>query len=251
MPIKTCPKCSYIRQASDGHIHEGICPACGIAIQKFLDRQRGITPVEMPPLACEVIVPRAQRIRARLMEPPPKLDPVTLGARAVVLVAACLWGLYFTWHGISFEALGGSFLHQAMLPFHEFGHVLFMPFGRFMTILGGSLFQVAMPLGLAAAFIYKQRDTFGASMMVWWSGQSMLDLSVYIADAKDRALPLIGGGGEEGHDWGNLLTMMGLLDWTVFLARLCFCAGVLTMLAAIVWGAILLRDQRALLREPG
>ena len=36
-----------------------------------------------------------------------------------------------------------------------------------------------------------------------------IDVSPYIADAPYRVLPLVGGLGEESHDWGNLLTMTG------------------------------------------
>jgi hypothetical protein len=241
MPLTTCPKCSYQRLSTDAHIHAGVCPACGIAYQKYLDRQRATGPA--PPLAYEVVLSPAAILRARLLELPPQVDRVALGARAAAWCAFALWALWFTVHGISWEVIGSSFLHNIILPFHEFGHVLFMPFGRFMAILGGSLFQVLMPLGLMAAFILKQRDTFGASAMLWWTGQSLVDLSPYIADAVDRAMPLIGGAGEDSHDWGNLLTMTGLLGQTQLLAWLCFLTGVLVMLAGLAWGAILLRMQ--------
>ena len=121
--------------------------------------------------------------------------------------------------------------------------MLFLPFGRFMAILGGSLFQVLMPLALMAAFVLKQRDAFGASVMLWWAGQSLVDLSPYIADAVDRGLPLVGGAGEDSHDWGNLLTMMHLLGHTQAIARICFALGVLAMIAGLAWGAHILRLQ--------
>ena len=67
--------------------------------------------------------------------------------------------------------------------------------------------------------------------MLWWSGQNLVDLSPYIADAYYRGLPLVGGGGEDSHDWGNLLTMTGLLDSHMTLARTAFFCGSVTMLA--------------------
>ncbi|MEJ7808070.1 MAG: hypothetical protein WKG03_19380 [Telluria sp.] len=200
------------------------------------------------PLAHEALVPLRDLVRARLLEMPARIDALAVGGRAVLWCALALWALWFALCGIDHEATNGSFLHAVILPFHEFGHVLFMPFGRFMAMLGGSLFQVLMPLGLMAAFIVKQRDPFGASVMLWWSGQSLVDLAPYVGDAVERAMPLIGGADEQSHDWGNLLTMMGLLDYTQGLARLCFSAGVLVMLAALAWGALLLRMQyRALM----
>jgi hypothetical protein len=242
MSFTTCPKCAYQRRPLDAHVHAGVCPACGIAYQKYLERQAGIVEV-LPPLEMEEVLPPVARWTRRLLELPADVDAVTVGGRALAWCAFALWAIWFTLHGVDWEVIGGSFLHKIILPFHEFGHVLFMPFGRFMAILGGSLFQVLMPLGLMLAFIFKQRDTFGASAMLWWSGQSLVDLSPYIRDAQTRSLPLVGGGGEESHDWGNLLTMLGWLDHSIAISRLCFAAGVVVMAAGLVWGAMLLRLQ--------
>lgn len=250
MPFTTCPKCAYARRPLDAHVHPGICPACGIAYQKYVDRQAGIVPPQAAPLDMEEVLPPLARLTSRLLALPDNVDAVSVGGRALAWCAFALWALWFTLHGVDWEVIGGSFLHSIILPFHEFGHVLFMPFGRFMAILGGSLFQVLMPLGLMLAFLFKQRDTFGASAMLWWAGQSLVDLSPYIRDAQTRSLPLVGGGGEESHDWGNLLTMLGWLDHTIAISRLCFAAGVLVMLAGLTWGAILLRLQYRKLNDP-
>ncbi len=245
MLITLCPKCAYQRAPTDSHVHQGVCPACGIAYQKYLDRQQDIVAAPPAPLEFEEIVPAGDRLKARLMELPGKVDEVALTARAAAWCGFALWAIWFTRHGIDYETVNNSFLHMVILPFHEFGHVLFMPFGRFMSILGGSLVQVLMPLGLMAAFLIKQRDTFGASAMLWWCGQSLVELAPYVGDAVERSMPLIGGLGPEAHDWGNLLTMMGLLDYTKGLARLCFTLGVLVMLIGLLWGAQLLRMQYA------
>jgi hypothetical protein len=224
-----------------------VCPACGIAYQKYLERQTNPQPrtvrrkVEAEPSWIEPY-------KARLLELPAQADPKNVYGRMAAWCVFTLWGCWFALHGVDAKVIGSSFLHLVNLPFHEFGHLFFRPFGRFMAILGGSLFQVLMPLGLMGVFIFKQRDNFAASLMLWWAGQSMVDLTPYIADAPYRALPLIGGGGEEGHDWGNLLTMTGLLNYSTGISRLCFTAGVLVMIAALVWGAKLLRGQYALMK---
>ena len=44
-----------------------------------------------------------------------------------------------------------SFLHLINLLFHEAGHIIFSPFGQFMTMLGGSLMQVLVPIVCAGA----------------------------------------------------------------------------------------------------
>jgi hypothetical protein len=141
----------------------------------------------------------------------------------------------------------GSFLHLVHLPFHEAGHVLLMPFGRFLSVLGGSLFQVAIPLVCGAVFLLKNRDPFAASVTLWWAGQSLMDLAPYVADARALRLPLLGGhtGAEvEGHDWEYLLGAVGLMNHDVTLGRLCFALGALTMLTALGWGGASLWRQR-------
>src|SRR3984893_9044399 len=64
------------------------------------------------------------------------------------------------------------------LAIHEFGHMLFMPFGiqflgSTMMILGGSLTQVAFPLIFFGYFLRKHddapRDLFAAMVCLWWS----------------------------------------------------------------------------------
>ena len=46
-----------------------------------------------------------------------------------------------------------SILHLPDLVFHEAGHVLFMLFGHFLTVLGGSLTQVLVPVVCVVAFL--------------------------------------------------------------------------------------------------
>ena len=89
--------------------------------------------------------------------------------------------------------------------------MLFGFFGRFMTVLGGSLFQFLVPLILAVAFL-RQKTPFGAIVRLWWAGENLLDVAPYIADARALELVLLGGktGAEvEGHDWEFLLPSSG------------------------------------------
>jgi hypothetical protein len=168
-------------------------------------------------------------------------------ARAVLLALLALWTASFLRNGLSAERLMGSFLHLVNLPFHEAGHVFLSPFGRFLTVLGGSLFQVAVPLLCAGVFLVKNRDPFAASVATWWAGQSLLDLAPYVGDARALALPLLGGrtGAEvEGHDWEYLLTTLGLLRRDVALGRACFGLGAVLMLASLGWGGLALWRKR-------
>ncbi len=241
MAITLCPKCAYLRGVDDAHIHPEVCPACGIAYQKYIDRQRDPGQATVPVRVTRGVEPLHERLQ--LFALPAELSRSQIWARCAIWVLLLLICLRFMFAGINAAASGIWLLHTMILPFHEFGHVLFSPFGRFMAILGGSLFQVLMPLGLLLVFLFKQRDTFGASVMLWWCGESFVDLAPYIADAVERNLPLTGGNGSEGHDWGNLLTMMDALPHTLAIARLSFGIGCLLMLLALAWGAYLLRLQ--------
>jgi hypothetical protein len=243
MPIATCPKCAYVRQETDRHIHEGVCPACGIAYQKYIARQQTQPAVPAPQVQFEAVVPLRARVAAHLFVLPQPVEPAQFWGRVAAFLAFGAWGMSFIAGGVDAVGIGNSFMHRINLPFHEFGHVLFMPFGRFLHILGGSLFQVLMPLGLLGVFLLRQRDPFAASLMLWWSGQSLIDLAPYIGDAQYRILPLVGGGGDESHDWGNLLTMMHLIPRTQAIARADFALGALVMVCALLWAALVLRAQ--------
>lgn len=241
-----CPKCTYRRQPADSHVMEGVCPKCGIAYAKYRARQEA-------PREDLASVRRRQREeeshpwRERLAEQflfiPDTIEAPGFYGRCALLALFFLWGWSFILGGLSWISIGGSFLHNVNLPFHEFGHVLFSPFGRFMAILGGSLFQVILPLILMLAFSIQQRDNFAAAIMLWWCGQNFVDVAPYIADAEYRALPLIRGMGESAHDWGNLLTMTQSMHLAIPLARGSFTLGSIVMLAACGWAGYLLYRQ--------
>ena len=127
------------------------------------------------------------------------------------LIFAVLLTLYFLW--IAYDPMQGSFLDNVDLPIHEFGHLLFRPFGEFMMVAGGSLFQVIMPLIFFGYFAWR-RQFYSAAIVALWVGQSVINVYVYAADAVVMQLVLTSGfTGSEGsfHDWNYLLTATGLL----------------------------------------
>jgi hypothetical protein len=190
-------------------------------------------------------------LREILLDWPAVVSRSGLVARAAFLALLAVWTARFLRHGMDAEALMDSFLHLVNLPFHEAGHVLLTPFGRFLSVLGGSLLQVAIPLLCGAVFLLKSRDPFAASVTLWWAGQSLMDLAPYVADARALRLPLLGGrtGAEvEGHDWEYLLGALGLMEHDVTLGKLSFALGALAMLGALAWGGAFLWRLRARLR---
>jgi hypothetical protein len=168
-----------------------------------------------------------------------RTDPVLLGVRILLLGLLSWWTLRFAPARVVDNVAGMSFLHLINLPFHEAGHILFLPLGEFMTVFGGSLFQVMVPASLTVIFLTKHRDVFGAAVTWWWMGENLVDLAPYIDDARTLQLVLIGGrtGAEvEGHDWERILTTLGWLHLDHTLGRLAHVFGVIVMLSALVWG---------------
>ena len=249
MSTTVCPRCGHRRSNKDSDTHEGICPGCGIAYAKWIARNtagsRSTPRTQQADAVGTETAALLPRLREQLLLPPEGTDATGMTWRAVLLAALGVWTLWFAAHGIDWEVIGGSFLHNANLAFHEFGHVFFRPFGPFMTILGGSLFQVAMPLLLAGYFAGWTQDNVAAAAALWWCGQNLVDVAPYIRDAEYRVLPLVGGGGEESHDWGNLLTQLDAVPACYALARTSFGVGLLIMCAALAWGgAVLWRWRR-------
>ena len=165
--------------------------------------------------------------------------------RGIFLLVLALWTTTLV-GGVSAERVNSSFLHLPNLVFHEAGHILFIPLGRFMTVLGGSLTQVLVPLVCAGALLWQTRDAFGASVAIWWAGENLIDVAPYINDARDLQLVLLGGrtGAEvEGHDWEYLLNAMGVAHKDHTFAAVVQTVGTLTMVAALVWGAIVVLKQ--------
>jgi hypothetical protein len=247
-----CPKCGYTRTEADRRVMAGICPACGIAYAKWRARESGFDEANRSGKSdsdADVTLTHNfwQRCRYTFTYIPDTVDPMVFWSRVAVYLVFVVWGCAFIIHGVDWRFIGGSFLHNANLPFHEFGHVLFSPFGRFMAILGGSLFQIMMPLIAMLSFSLQMRNNFAAAIMLWWCGQNFIDVSPYIADAEHRAIPLIRGLSEDYHDWGNLLSMTGLVHRAELIASFSFLVGSLLLLLSFFWAGWILYCQKALL----
>ena len=118
-------------------------------------------------------------------------------------------------------------------------------------VLGGSLFQVAVPLAIGAAFLWRQRDAFGAAMGLWWAGASVVDVAPYIWDSLQPQLILIGGHtGEDGpHDWIYLLERLGAMKYAHRWGTTAHHVGTLMMVGGVLWGARWLWRQRRVIRK--
>ena len=244
---RRCPKCGYERQPSDAG-DPGVCPLCGLVFVKWLRTQAGI-PVREEAGEGEGAREAgwAARLLQRLVYVPERTDPMLFWGRVAAYVGLFAWGWYFISLSLHTNQIGESFMHRVNLAFHEAGHVAFIPFGRFMTVLGGSLGQLIMPLVVMVAFLWKHGNTFGASVALWWLGQSLMDLAPYINDARSQQLQLVGGGtGWErpgAHDWHNILGALNLLHRDYRIAWWADAVGSAILLTGLAWGGYVLYRQ--------
>ncbi len=98
------------------------------------------------------------------------------------------------------------------LGIHELGHMVFAPFGQFLTIAGGTILQCLVPV-VGMAMFARQRDPFAILFAFGWLGTNLFDVATYAADARAMELPLVSpfAGDEILHDWNWLLDDLGWL----------------------------------------
>jgi len=104
--------------------------------------------------------------------------------------------------------------------------------GETLTVLGGTLMQLLVPLAFVVA-LWRQGDRHGATVPLWWLGQNCWNISVYIKDARAQELPLVGGG---EHDWALLLGQAGWLANDQTIGGWVYFVGFVLYAAAIVIG---------------
>ncbi|MGA7304218.1 MAG: hypothetical protein WBW88_05065 [Rhodothermales bacterium] len=131
-----------------------------------------------------------------------------------------IWDEIKTWTPSAIIAVAGvyfiitrreyGFLDAADLFVHEFGHIVFAPFGEPLRMAGGTLLQIIVPCLFAFGFL-KGLYRPGVQFSLFWLGQNLLNISVYAQDARAQILPLVGGP-HARHDWHWMLGQVGLLQ---------------------------------------
>ena len=139
---------------------------------------------------------------------------------------------------IPLRAPEGSLFSGMNFGAHEFGHLLFALSGsEFVTVLGGSLMQLLVPVGAALA-VRRAHDFVGVAVCGLWLASSLGDLSWYVGDARALDLELVSMGGEgDDHDWNYLLRTMGWLHRDTAIAAAMRRVGTLLLLASFAFGA--------------
>jgi Zn-dependent protease with chaperone function len=155
----------------------------------------------------------------------------------IVLLVTMVFARYFLTPGIVMN----SWLHGFMLVVHKAGHMIMIPFGDFLTILGGTFWQIAIPVIFVVYFVLT-RQFWSASLLLFLVAFSLLDASIYIADARARVLPLITND-PETHDWWNLLLKLDLLNYDQVLGRLFYLQGLSSFVLALCFGIVSSRKE--------
>jgi len=152
-----------------------------------------------------------------------RLSPLKAGFAGLVAVYAALCAL---------SPATYRFLDYVNLVFHEAGHVFFAFFGEFLGILGGSILQVLIPAIVVGHFVW-QGHMYSAAIALFWVGQSLFNVSVYVRDARARVLPLLGDD-ISAHDWYNILGRLGLLRWDQAIGNLIYLLGLAFVVASVI-----------------
>ena len=238
-----CPKCRYVRTPADT-ASEDACPACQLVFAKYLKTALGGSAPRARTVRREVEDGTAlvARTRALLFYVPEEINAITVYARAALLSLIAAYGATLAAMDVTTGEIGSSLMHYPIVPIHEFGHILFMPFGEFMHNLGGALFQVLLPLIFGGILLLKNRDPFAAAVTLWWAAVAVIDTAPYVHDAAHPQLMLLTGrtGDEGAHDFIDVLGDLGLLHRAQPIGRGVHAFGLLMMLAALGWGAYVL-----------
>lgn len=239
-----CPKCGAEQKEGNAE-----CMRCGVIFSK-------LTPEDFAPLSETIVVETSKQSQENNIANKIKIyllgsgeeeeNPFFWAGRVLIYLVILVWGWKFITIPMASDYFAQTFLHLVNLAFHEAGHVIFGFFGSFIGILGGTLGQIIMPLVCLGAFLF-YRNPFAASVALWWTGESFMDIAPYINDARALQLPLLGGNiGEDNpdfHDWHHLLRDLGLLQYDHTLAVIFNRTGILLMLVSVAWGGYLLYRQ--------
>jgi putative component of toxin-antitoxin plasmid stabilization module len=126
------------------------------------------------------------------------------------------------------------FLDRVDLISHEAGHMLFSWFGEHLMVMGGTVGQLFVPTAFTAYF-FLRRELYSAAVTLFWAGQNLFNISVYIRDARAMDLPLVSlGGGDAIHDWNYMLSGIGLLRHDQAVGTLTYLFGCAVIIASIL-----------------
>lgn len=123
-------------------------------------------------------------------------------------------------------------IDNADLVIHEAGHFFFSFFGKYIYTMGGGLMQIILPSIIGFYFLKTYYRT-GVQFSLLWLGQNFINISVYAADARTQALPLLGGNSVY-HDWHYLLGEINLLEYDQEIGFIIYGIGLIIFFIAVL-----------------
>jgi hypothetical protein len=242
-----CPQCKF--EQPDENVE---CLKCGIIFSKYalsIDSESGDrSRLRKTPATAKESTTFSffDWLQDLLFYVEPEVNIFYFGGRVILYLVLLIYGFKFIFTSMEKSYTVMPFMHLVNLPFHEAGHIIFMPLGRFMMFLGGTLAQLLMPIICMSALLITSRNTFGASASLWWVGQNFMDIAPYINDSRALKLILIGGvtGREvDGHDWQNILGTLGWRQYDHGIANFSYALGIIVMIISFIWGGYILYGQ--------
>src|SRR5438552_6369716 len=161
-------------------------------------------------------------------------QPWRLLSRPALIAWLVFYALFliYAWGG------RGCFLmiDNVNLIVHEAGHLLFSYLGHTLMIWGGTILQLFVPLALAAYFAYLRQPAATAFCGLFFF-ENFLYISVYMADARAQALPLVTVGDSDyvEHDGSDIFSSLGVLQHDLGIAAVVGFLGWLGMIATMGW----------------
>lgn len=125
-----------------------------------------------------------------------------------------------------------TWIDNADLVIHEAGHFFFRIFGQFIYTLGGTLMQILLP-SLITWHFWRNKYRTGTQIGLLWLGQNIINISVYAADARAQALPLLGGDNVY-HDWTYILGALNLMQYDTEVGYMFFGSAIIIFAATVL-----------------
>ena len=169
---------------------------------------------------------------------------VLLDILVLAVVAYFTWFLatdYQTFHGRAHIPFVMWVIDTIDLFIHEGGHFFFGFMGRLIYFMGGSLMQVVLPSLAIWVFLKSGYRTLIGTL--YWLGQNLVNVSVYIGDAPYRRLPLISDSAI--HDWNWIFWHIGNMGLAEPVSSVVLVLGLISCCGAIITaGYFIVQDFR-------
>lgn len=156
---------------------------------------------------------------------------IALAVIKIIFILFLSYGLYTVTNS---PKLTWMFFDWANLMIHESGHFIFMAFGQFLTVAGGTITQLLVPAIIIIYFVLTQR-WYSTFFGIFWIGDNLVNISSYMADARVQVMPLLALYGDNTiHDWNYLFSHTNLLAYDTVIAGVVRVLGIGLMVLALI-----------------